>query len=55
MPTKNIFAGIGVRTTFVNILYEQLKQPESLREQIKDIIRLQMEQYSINSLQYCEK
>ncbi len=24
MPTKNIFAGLGVKTTFVNILYEQL-------------------------------
>lgn len=28
MPTKNIFAGIGVRTTFVNILYEQLMKRE---------------------------
>jgi hypothetical protein len=24
MPNKNIFAGIGIKTTFVNILYEQL-------------------------------
>ncbi len=28
MPTKNIFAGIGVKTTFVNILYEQLMKRE---------------------------
>ena len=28
MATKNIFAGIGVRTTFVNILYEQLMKRE---------------------------
>jgi len=28
MPTKNIFAGIGVRTTFVNILYEELMKRE---------------------------
>lgn len=28
MRTKNIFAGIGVRTTFVNILYEQLMKRE---------------------------
>ena len=24
MPTKNIFAGFGVKTTFVNILYDEL-------------------------------
>ena len=28
MPTKNIFAGIGVRTTFVTILYEELMKRE---------------------------
>ena len=28
MPTKNIFAGLGVKTTFVNILYEQLMKRE---------------------------
>ncbi len=28
MPTKNIFAGLGVRTTFVNILYEELMKRE---------------------------
>ena len=28
MPNKNIFAGIGVKTTFVNILYEQLMKRE---------------------------
>lgn len=28
MATKNVFAGIGVRTTFVNILYEQLMKRE---------------------------
>jgi len=28
MPNKNIFAGIGVKTTFVNILYEQLIKRE---------------------------
>ena len=28
MPTKNIFAGMGVKTTFVNILYEQLMKRE---------------------------
>ena len=30
MPTKNIFAGLGVKTTFVNILYEQLMKREFL-------------------------
>ena len=28
MPTKNIFAGTGIKTTFVNILYEQLMKRE---------------------------
>lgn len=28
MPTKNIFSGMGVKTTFVNILYEQLMKRE---------------------------
>lgn len=28
MPTKNIFAGLGVKTTFVNIFYEQLMKRE---------------------------
>lgn len=28
MPTKNIFAGLGVKTTFVNIFYEQLMKGE---------------------------
>ena len=28
MPTKNIFAGTGVKTTFVNILYEELMKRE---------------------------
>ena len=28
MPTKNIFAGLGVKTTFVNILYDELMKRE---------------------------
>lgn len=28
MPTKNIFAGLGVRTTFVKILYDELMKRE---------------------------
>ena len=28
MPTKNIFAGLGVKTTFVNILYNELMKRE---------------------------
>ena len=28
MPTKNIFAGIGIKTTFVNILYGELMKRE---------------------------
>ena len=28
MTTKNIFAGVGVRTTFVNILYDELMKRE---------------------------
>lgn len=28
MPTKNIFAGFGVKTTFVNILYDELMKRE---------------------------
>ena len=28
MPTKNIFSGTGIKTTFVNILYEQLMKRE---------------------------
>lgn len=28
MPTKNIFAGIGVKTTFVNIFYDELMKRE---------------------------
>lgn len=28
MPTKNIFAGIGVRTAFVNLLYSELMKRE---------------------------
>ena len=28
MATKNIFAGLGVKTTFVNILYEELMKRE---------------------------
>ena len=28
MPTKNIFAGTGIKTTFVNILYDQLMKRE---------------------------
>ena len=28
MSTKNIFAGRGIKTTFVNILYEQLMKRE---------------------------
>ena len=27
MTTKNIFVGVGVRTTFVNILYDELMKP----------------------------
>jgi len=28
MTTKNIFAGVGVRTTFVNIFYDELMKRE---------------------------
>ena len=30
MATKNIFAGVGVRTTFVNILYDELMKREAV-------------------------